>query len=81
MDDQRGEDLSQRDLSQVAEEDLTPEEQNELKRRFDGFLALLREKMGSKRRPRAKSKPKIEPRLDNKNVQSWDPPVVPRKPS
>ena len=79
MDDQRDEDLSQRDLSQIAEEDLTPEEQTELKQRFDGFLTLLREKMGSKRRPRAKSKPSFEPRPDTKNVQSWDPPVVPPK--
>ena len=79
MDDQRDENLSQRDLSQIAEEDLTPEEQTELKQRFDGFLALLREKMGSKRRPRAKLKPSIEPGPDTKNVQSWDPPMVPRK--
>ncbi|RMD61796.1 MAG: hypothetical protein D6826_09015 [Alphaproteobacteria bacterium] len=39
-------DLSQRDLSQIADADLTPEERNELKRRFHDFVDRLRARHG-----------------------------------
>jgi hypothetical protein len=56
-------DLSQRDLSGVDDEDLTQDERRELHRRFDDFVTRLRERAGLK--ARAKEKPK--------RVSSWDP--------
>ncbi|MEM7173170.1 MAG: hypothetical protein AAF530_23605 [Pseudomonadota bacterium] len=39
-------DLSQRDLSQIPEHKMSPEERRELKRRYDEFLGILRRKSG-----------------------------------
>ena len=38
-------DLSNRDLSQVPDEELTPAERQELKRRLDAFIAVMRDKV------------------------------------
>ena len=62
-------DLSQRDLSRIAEEDLTPEERFEPQRRYEDFVALLRQRAGMK--APAKKKPKRYPR--------WDPAAISRR--
>ena len=38
-------DLSNRDLSQVPDEELTPAEREELKRRLDGFVEVIRRRV------------------------------------
>ena len=43
-------DLSNRDLSQVPDEALTPAEREELKRRLDGFVEAIRKGMIEGRR-------------------------------
>jgi hypothetical protein len=55
-------DLSNRDLSQVPDEKLTPAERQELKRRLDAFVAVVRDKVFRRRVP---------PRP--KTVTKWDP--------
>ena len=62
-------DLSQRDLSQIADEDLTPAERHELQRRLHDFVTRLRERAGSK--VRAKQKPK--------RISRWDPKTISRR--
>jgi hypothetical protein len=50
-------DLSNRDLSQVPDEDLTPAERAELKRRLDSFVDVMRRQVFDGRRvaPRARA--------------------------
>ncbi|MDH3596851.1 MAG: hypothetical protein OEU09_14995 [Rhodospirillales bacterium] len=55
-------DLSNRDLSQVSDEELTPAERRELKRRLDAFVAVMRDKV---------FKRDLAPRP--KSVTKWDP--------
>ncbi len=62
-------DLSQRDLSDVAENDLTTEERHELERRFNDFVTRLRERAGV--RTAEKKKPK--------RYASWDPAALSRR--
>lgn len=62
-------DLSERDLSEVADEDLTPEERAELQRRLDDFVDRLRDRHGRKRP--AKPKPK--------RIMRWDPVALTRR--
>ncbi len=62
-------DLSQRDLTDVAENDLTREERHELERRFNDFVTRLRERAGVK--SAAKKKPK--------RYASWDPAALSRR--
>ncbi len=62
-------DLDQRDLSEVAENDLTTEERHELERRFNDFVTRLRERAGVK--SAAKKKPK--------RYASWDPAALSRR--
>jgi hypothetical protein len=56
-------DLSNRDLSQVPDEELTPAEREELKRRLDFFVDAVRKRVIDGRRdaPEAKSVTKREP--------------------
>ena len=61
-------DLSQRDLTDVAENDLTTEERHELERRFNDFVTRLRERAGVKT---AEKKPK--------RYASWDPAALSRR--
>ncbi len=61
-------DLSQRDLTGVAENDLTTEERHELERRFNDFVTGLRERAGMK--TAEKKKPKRYAR--------WDPAALSR---
>lgn len=70
MTDQPTEDLSQRDLSQVSDDELSTAEQSEMKRRFDEFVDGLRERAGFK--PRAKKK-------KPKRIMRWDPAAISRK--
>ncbi len=55
-------DLSNRDLSQVPEEDLTPAEREELKRRLDSFVDAVRKRVidGDRDAPKAKGVTKRE---------------------
>ncbi len=62
-------DLSQRDLTDVAENNLTTEERHELERRFNDFVARLRERAGVK--TAEKKKPK--------RYASWDPAALSRR--
>ena len=62
-------DLDQRDLSEVADNDLTTEERHELERRFNDFVTRLREPAGVK--SAAKKKPK--------RYASWDPAALSRR--
>ncbi len=62
-------DLSQRDLTDVAENDLTTEERRELERRFNDFVTRLRERAGVK--TAEKKKPK--------RYASWDPAALSRR--
>ena len=62
-------DLSQRDLSDVAESDLTTEERREMERRFNNFAMRLRERAGVK--TAEKKKPKRYAR--------WDPVALSRR--
>ena len=62
-------DLSQRDLTDVAENDLTTEERHELERRFNDFVTRLRERAGVK--TAEKKKPK--------RYASWDPAALSRR--
>ncbi len=62
-------DLSQRDLSDVAENDLTTEERRELEQRFNNFVTQLRERAGVK--TAEKKKPKRYAR--------WDPAALSRR--
>ncbi len=62
-------DLSQRDLSDVAENDLTTEERHELERRFNDFVTRLRERAGVK--TAEKNKPK--------RYAKWDPAALSRR--
>ena len=64
-------DLSQRDLSQIPDEELSPEERRELKRRFDDLVDRLRERAGMG----PAKKPKKEP----KRVAHWDPTAISRR--
>jgi len=56
-------DLSNRDLSQVPDAELTPAEREELKRRLDGFVDVIRKRVidgchtTPKSGPDAKTKP------------------------
>ena len=56
-------DLSNRDLSQVPDEDLTPAEREELKRRLDSFVEVMRRRVFDGRRVTPKAK----------TVRTWDP--------
>ncbi len=62
-------DLSQRDLTDVAENDLTTEERHELERRFNDFVTGLRKRAGVK--TAEKKKPK--------RYASWDPAALSRR--
>ncbi len=62
-------DLSQRNLSDVVESDLTTEERRELERRFNNFVTRLRERAGMK--TAEKEKPKRYAR--------WDPAALSRR--
>ncbi len=62
-------DLNQRDLTDVAESDLTTEERRELERRFNNFVTRLRERAGMK--TAEKEKPKRYAR--------WDPAALSRR--
>ncbi len=61
--------LSQRDLSDVAENDLTTEERHELERRFNDFVTRLRERAGVK--TAEKKRPK--------RYASWNPAALSRR--
>jgi hypothetical protein len=62
-------DLDQRNLTDVAENDLTTEERHELERRFNDFVTRLRERAGVK--TAEKKKPK--------RYASWDPAALSRR--
>ncbi len=62
-------DLSQRDLSAIDDEDLTPDERHEMHRRFDEFVTRMRERAG--RSAPEKEKPK--------SLARWNPPVISRR--
>ncbi len=61
--------LSQRDLTDIAESELTTEERHELERRLNDFVTGLRERAGMK--TAAKKKPK--------RYASWDPAALSRR--
>ncbi len=69
MTDHPADDLNQRDLTDVAESDLTTEERRELERRFNNFVTRLRERAGMK--TAEKEKPKRYAR--------WDPAALSRR--
>ncbi len=62
-------DLSERDLTEVADEDLTPEERQELHRRMDAFVERM-----ELRRPGKASKPEKP-----KQITAWTPTVISRQ--
>ena len=61
-------DRNQRDLTDVAENDLTTDERHELERRFNDFVTRLRKRAGVKT---AEKKPKC--------YASWDPAALSRR--
>lgn len=61
-------DLSQRDLSQIKDEDLTPEERREIRRRMGEFVVSL----GQPARPTAKTEAKAKP------ISRWTPRSIDR---
>ncbi len=61
--------LTQRDLSNIPESQLSEEEQRELERRKKEFLALLRRKGGL---------PSAEPKPSKPKAQPWDPRAIAR---
>ncbi len=62
--------LSQRDLTCVAENDLTAEERHELERRFNDFATRLRQRAGVKT-----AEKKVKP----KRYARWDPVALSRR--
>ncbi len=62
-------DLSQRDLSNIDDADLSPQERCELQRRFDDFVNRLRERTG----------PKAPDKNRPKRITRWDPAAVSRR--
>ncbi len=62
-------DLSQRDLSQIDDTDLTPEERREMQRRFGDFVTRLRERAGIKAPEEQKPK----------RISRWDPAAIARR--
>ncbi len=62
-------DLSQRDLSNIDDADLSPQERCELQRRFDDFVNRLRERTG----------PKAPDKKQPKRITRWDPAAVSRR--
>ena len=61
-------DLKQRDLSNIPESELTQEERNELRRRFEEFVGILRRRSGA---------PAVE--APAKRIQRWDPAAMARR--
>ena len=64
-------DLSQRDLSDVPDEDLTPEERQELQRRLDEFVERMQLRRLGKPEPPAKPKAR--------RIARWDPATISRR--
>lgn len=62
-------DLSQRDLSDIPDEDLSPDERRELQRRFADFVGLLRARAGKGAKGPAKPK----------RIMQWDPVALSRR--
>lgn len=62
-------DLSQRDLSDIPDEDLSPDERRELQRRLEDFVGLLRARAG--KGAKAPAKPK--------RIMQWDPVALSRR--
>ncbi len=56
-------DIHQRDLSRITDEDLTAEDRREMHRRFDDFVTRLRERAELKAAAKKKPKP----------IVRWDP--------
>ena len=71
MTDDDTEDLSERDLSGIADEDLSEAERAELKRRMDDFV----ERMRLERYKDPATKPKPRP----KRFMRWDPATIARR--
>ena len=71
MTDNPADDLNQRDLSEVADGALNPEEKQEVTRRLYDFVVRMREKAG------IKTSRKIKPKA--KHVQRWTPAQNSRK--
>ena len=68
-------DLSERDLSGVPDEDLTPEERQELQRRIDEFVERMQ--FCRLEKPGKAVKPKTAPKA--KRLMSWNPPSIARR--
>ncbi len=62
-------DLSQRDLSQIDDGDLTSEERRVLQQRFNDFLTRLRQRAG----------PKTPVEEKPKRIARWDPTAISRR--
>lgn len=62
-------DLSQRDLSYIPDEELSPEERQELQRRFEDFVGLLCARAGMRSKTPAKAK----------RIMQWDPVALSRR--
>ncbi len=71
MTDNPADDLNERDLSEVADEALNPEEKQEVTRRLYDFVVRMREKAG------IKTSRTIKPKAQH--VQRWDPAQNSRK--
>lgn len=57
-------DIRHRDLSQIPEDEMSPEERRELKRRFEEFVGLMR---------RSSSPNALAVKPPKKKLQRWDP--------
>jgi len=62
-------DISQRDLSDIPDEKLSPEEREELLRRFDDFVGRLHARAGKTAKAPAKAK----------RIMRWDPVTLSRR--
>ncbi|WP_420349606.1 hypothetical protein [Pelagibius sp.] len=62
--EEAADDIRHRDLSQIPEDEMSPEEKRELRRRFEEFVGLMR-------RPSVADK--LGARPSEKTVRPWDP--------
>jgi len=71
-------DLSERDLSGVADQDLSAEERQEIQRRFDSFLGRMQIRRHTRREKSGESEAESAPKPKRKRVADWRPRALSR---
>ena len=76
-------DIRDRDLSSIPDEDLTPEERAELQRRMDEFVDRMElrrpDKPGKAAQPDTNAEAEPEPEPEAKRYMNWDPATIARR--